>query len=340
MKNMNTQKDVRGKRAKRVMDTNENQLDIESHILEGTKWDEHIRTLELFRLLLKQQPDAEKVNEEGAENIVENSYLFSVVMQLGVSKGYNKEDFISQVRDFQNEGYVTLLSDDEAGLEQLILDKCYDKIQICFNEAQMLHFLLDESINLNRSMKDLMDILQKQKPVWEQYGREREEMEKWHDEISSMKAGCEQAIKEDKDARAKEAEKLKKEVGHITETKVDSQIEEALKLSGKIGATMQDMQKDIIQFMGIFIAIFALLGLNINNAGKWSTADFFHINLVITAAISTLLFLISIIMKGKSPRTSCMGILTAVLWIIAAFVFFVFPYLKDEIISFWVTYYK
>jgi len=340
MKNMNTQKDVRGERAKRVMDTNENLFGIESHILEDTNWDEHIRTIELFRLLLKRQPDAEKVNEEGAENIVENSYLFSVLIRSGISNGYDKEDFISQMLDFKEKGYVTLLSDDEAGLDQLIRDECYDKIQICFNEAQMLHVLLDESITLNRSMRDLIDILQKQRPVWEQYGREREEMEKWHDETSTMKADCEQAIEKDKDARAQEAEKLKEEVKNNTEKKVDSQIEKALELSGKIGAAMQDMQKDIIQFMGIFIAIFALLGLNINNAGKWSTADFFHINLVITAAISTLLFLISIIMKGKSPRTSCMGILTAVLWIIAAFVFFVFPYPKDEIISSWVTYYK
>lgn len=151
-----------------------------------------------------------------------------------------------------------------------------------------------------------------------------------------MKASCEELIEADKNARAQEteqlkadmdkhAETLKTDIETLTEKQVDDKLEEELKLSGKIGSATQDMQKDIIQFMGIFIAIFALLGLNISNAAKWTTADFFHMNLVIIASMATLVFLISIIMNVKSLRTICMGILTVALWVLSAFVFFMFP---------------
>lgn len=345
---MDIRKGIRGERAKRMMDTNENLHGIESNIIEDQKWDEHIRTIELFCLLLQQQPKEDGFNEEGVEITDETGYMFPVVLQLGISHGYDEDGFVSQMLNFKKAGYVTLSSvNEEEDLDQLIRDKLYDKIQICLNESQMLHALLNDSLTLNKSMRNLAIMLQKQKPVWESYDRSRQEMtrqhqemEKWHEELTSMKESWEEEIKTDQKNREQEAKDLKIEVESITKEKVDGQLEEELKLSGKIGAAMQDMQKDIIQFMGIFIAIFALLGLNISNAGKWSTADFFHINLVITASMATMLFLISVIMKGKSPRTSCMGILTAVLWVTSAFVFFVFPYLKDEIISFWGIYYK
>ena len=177
-----------------------------------------------------------------------------------------------------------------------------------------------------------MALLQKQVPVWEDYGNSREEMAKQyqeakelHDESMSMKTSCEETIENDKQSRVQEAEQFKEDIQKSTTNQVAKQLEEELKLSGKIGSLTQDMQKDIIQYMGIFIAIFALLGLNISNAENWTITDFFHINLVIIASMATLLFLISIIMKGKSARTACMGILTTVLWMLSVFVFFVLP---------------
>ena len=96
---------------------------------------------------------------------------------------------------------------------------------------------------------------------------------------------------------------------------------------------MQDMQKDIIQFMGIFIAIFAIIGLNLNHAESWTISDFFQMNLVITASLTTLLFLVSVVLNNKDNgfRKWLMGILTVLLWGASIFVFFIFPYLKYKI---------
>ena len=333
-----------------MIDTNENLLGAASDVSEYIKWDEHIRTIELFRLLLQQQLNAENTNEEGADYTVESSYMFSVLLQFAVSHGYEEEEFVSRMLSFYQSGYVTLSTIEDGDVEpkELIQKQDYKNIQVYLNKEKILQVLLDESISINRIMQNLMSQLQKQESVLARYDsgrqemtRQHQEMGKWHEESNAIRTEWEEAVKADLEKRERLTAELNAEVEKITKEKVDSQLEDELRLSGKIGNAMQEMQKDIIQFMGIFIAIFALLGLNIGNAGKWSTVDFFHINLVLTASMATLLFLISIIMNGKKDsRTSCMGILTAALWILAAFVFFVFPYLKDEVISFWATYYR
>lgn len=303
------------------------------NVLEYTELDKHIQKLKLLRLLLEQQPTMGDTGEDGAESTAEDIYMFPIMMAAGIEQGYTEEHFISEILDFQKAKYLTLLStDEEADWEQSIQEKKWGQIQICLNKEQMFRVLVDNSLILNNSMRNLMALLQKQVPVWEDYGNSREEMAKQyqeakelHDESMSMKTSCEETIENDKQSRVQEAEQFKEDIQKSTTNQVAKQLEEELKLSGKIGSLTQDMQKDIIQYMGIFIAIFALLGLNISNAENWTITDFFHINLVIIASMATLLFLISIIMKGKSARTACMGILTTVLWMLSVFVFFVLP---------------
>ena len=319
-------------------------LDAQGSDSKCEKPDETLHDIEFFHVLLELQPNTEDDEEHPANS----TYMLPVVLQAGVKKGYDRETFISHLFRFEEAGYVTLFPDDEeADLDQLKDGKLFDKIQICINEAKILPVLLKASLTLNEYIKKLADQFEKQKPVWEQYISGREEMDRqhkavaeWYKKSGEIKTSLEELIGNDKKNRALEAENLRQDMEDITKKRVDDQIEDELKRSGRIGAAMQDMQKDIIQFMGIFIAIFALLGLNISNANNWSAADFFHVNLVITASMATLLFLISVIMTGKSRRTHCMGILSAALWALSAFVFFVFPYLEDEIISFWRTYYK
>lgn len=295
--------------------------------------DKKIQEMELFRLLLQQQPKAEEMNEDGVESSAENIYLFSVVLQRGISNGYDEKEFISQILDFHKSGYVTLSVSDENDPEELIRAKAYDNVQIYLNEQKLLPILLNDSLFLNTFIQDLMSSLQKQKVIWDSYDsnraemiRQHQEVKKWHEESASMRESWEKARKADEEARKVQAESLKEEVQSITKKKVDGLLEDELKLRGKIGSAMQDMQKDIIQFMGIFIAIFALLGLNISNAGRWSMADLFHINLIITASMATLLFLISVILNGiKDSRTRWMGILTVALWVLSVIRFFPFP---------------
>lgn len=311
---------------------------------EYEKSEEIFQNIDIFYVLLELQPNTEEDEEPSANN----TYMLSVVLQAGIKKHYSKEAFISHMFRFEKDGFVTLFSDDDdADLDLLKEKQLYDKIQICINEAKILPVLLKASLTLNKSIKKLKGQLEKQEPIWKQYESDKKEMdrqykavEEWYKKSGELKTSLEKIVADDKKNRTLEAESFTKDMEDITKNRVNDLLEDELKRSGRIGAAMQDMQKDIIQFMGIFIAIFALLGLNIGNADNWSAADFFHVNLVITASMATLLFLISVIIKGKSRRTRCMGILTAALWALSAFVFFVFPYLKDEIISFWGTYYK
>ncbi len=326
--------------------------------LEGQKLKEHIETTKVFRVLLEQQPITANVLEDVQESGTDPIYTFSIVVKRVCERlGYEEEAAVSKLRDFAGHGYVTLLPfEKESATEQEIEENNYDKTGIQLNKPKIMDLLIDDSIMLGERIEKLMDSIQRMSEFQSAYGspeeiaQKHQEIEKLYSDAETMKSEWEKARDADKAEREKQAEELKSEVVKIAETKAKKTAEEtaqsisadeigkALGLSGKIGAAMQDMQKDIIQYMGIFIAIFALIGLNLGRTESWSISNFFHMNLVITASMATLLSFISVLMEGKSPRTRIMGVLTVVLWIAAVFVFFVFPYLRDEIISFWATY--
>ena len=308
---------------------------------------EHIETTKVFRVLLELRPNEAKVKGYTSNYGADTTYLFSIVVGHVCEKlNWDEENVASKLQDFKKRGYVTLsLLDEESEEEQLIDDVAvanydYSKIGIRLNEPQIMEVLINDSIIFGEQIEKMMESVRQlnefqknyessQEVMNEKYGRMRE----LHLETASIKREWESERDSDRQEREMQAEALKTEVKKMAEERAKKEaetistakIEEELMLNGKIGAAMQNMQKEILQYMGIFIAIFALIGLNIGHTESWSISDFFHMNLVIAGSMATLLFFISVLMEAKSLRTLFMGILTAVLWIAAAVAFMYFP---------------
>jgi len=70
--------------------------------------------------------------------------------------------------------------------------------------------------------------------------------------------------------------------------KMDDHIDRELELTGKIGGAMNSLQKEIIQYMAIFVAIFSILGINAASAGGKTVGELFAINLLLVSSISVL----------------------------------------------------
>ena len=371
-KNIYTRKNVKRGTGKGMTENNENQAteETERDRLEDTELKEHIDKIKIFRLLLDLPKNPAEVMAHEPEDEVDNTYSFEAVFGKWKALGYNESTFIPIMLDFNRKRYITLSSDGESDLEQPIDESNYGRIHISLNEPNMLEALLDDFIflgehmvrltsfskQLEASLFDYEENISKADEIYEKFQAQ-------YTNFSSSKDTWEEKLKADKTERQEQEKALKAEVKKIAEqrssniaksiakTTAGNEIEEELKLSGKIGAAMQDMQKDIIQFMGIFIAIFAIIGLNLNQAESWTISNFFQMSLVITASMASLLLFISIIMNskaskdgtdgknGKDSRTRYMGILAALLWALA-FVSFAFPYIKDDIISFWATYFN
>lgn len=333
-----------------MTEANKSSLETEGDVFDVSKVREHIKKIKIFRLLLGLPKDAAEVREHDPENDVDSTYQFSIVVShICKELKFSEEVAISILRDFSRQNYVRLsLHDDEqdeSEIEKSIQNKDgYDKIELSFSTARILEVLLDDSIVLSEGLEKLIDRSQRQEEFRASYETQFTEISTNYESMGKLYSDTVLAIEnfeeaakttiKDLNARADSLKaELNETVKPIAEKKAKETAEEVakteirkeLKLDGDIGSAMQNIQKDIIQFMGIFVAIFALIGLSIGRSSSWSVSDFFCMSLVITASMATLLFFISVIINGKRSRTIFMGIASVILWTTAAFAHFVFP---------------
>lgn len=329
-----------------MTEVHERRSETEGDIFDVSKVSEHIKKIEIFRLLLGLPKDAAEVKEHDPENDVDSTYQFSmVVSQICKELKYSEEDAVSILKDFGRKNYVSLSPHDdkidESEIEKSIQNKDdYDKINLSFNTARILEVLLDDSIVLSEGLKKLIDLSERQEEFRSSYETQFTEIAKNYENIEKLQSDIDSAKTEFKTIKDTNIEELKTQadtlkaelnetVGPIAEKKAEeaakNKVQDELKLGGDIGSAMQNMQKDIIQFMGIFVAIFALIGLSIGSSSSLSASDFFCVSLAITASMATLLFFISVIINAKRSRTIFTGIASVILWITAAVVHFGFP---------------
>lgn len=69
------------------------------------------------------------------------------------------------------------------------------------------------------------------------------------------------------------------------------------------GSFLQDIQRDFIQYMAIFIAVFALVNVNLNGLEGRTIKDFLGINLFLVASMTTLGALLDIVLCR--PQNEC-----------------------------------
>lgn len=93
--------------------------------------------------------------------------------------------------------------------------------------------------------------------------------------------------------------KYKDEIPKLTAESVNDE----LKRDGKIGSFLQDIQRDFIQYMAIFIAVFALVNVNLNGLEGRTIKDFLGINLFLVASMTTLGALLDIVLCR--PQNEC-----------------------------------
>lgn len=112
----------------------------------------------------------------------------------------------------------------------------------------------------------------------------------------------------------------KDSVPEIARQVVGDSVQEELKRTGAIGGFLQEVQKDLFQYMALFVAIFSVLGLNINSAGKWTVQQLLKLNLILVASLTTLIALLSVIAGPVKKRTYVLIGLAILLWGIASMV--------------------
>lgn len=108
-------------------------------------------------------------------------------------------------------------------------------------------------------------------------------------------------------------------------------INKELGREGKIGAFLESIQKDFIQYMAIFIAVFALVNVNLNGLENRSVPFFLSINLSLVASMVTLAALLSCVLhRSKENKINCKTVLlmifAVILWCITIYVIFIYYY--------------
>lgn len=113
--------------------------------------------------------------------------------------------------------------------------------------------------------------------------------------------------------------KYKDEIPKLTAESVNDE----LKRDGKIGSFLQDIQRDFIQYMAIFIAVFALVNVNLNGLEGRTIKDFLGINLFLVAAMATLGALLDIVLwhprneRNFPKKSMLLWCVSIVLWVIS-----------------------
>lgn len=243
--------------------------------------------------------------------------------------------------------------------KQLIDGGCYDKILIAIKEQQsglLLHNFVDVNIAMLEMKSQFCKVeeeLKQQKDILEQHNKEQQDISKINSEFQQKYNEFTKSMGEF-DSKQKDLEKQidqgKKDLTGQVESKYNSfvqelnkkqkdiensavsgaknkaveTIEDEIKSTGKIGQAMQDAQKSIIQYLAIFVAIFALVNINVEFAAKWSYAELFRVNVIMTTSMATLVTLVHMFTDKEHKWFKQMIMLLAVLWIVLAVSVFIF----------------
>lgn len=243
---------------------------------------------------------------------------------------------------------------DICAAKQLIQEGNYDKILVALKEQHsgiLLHNFVDVNITMlkmksqfNKVKEEVLQqrniikgyeakqhgILTVELEFEQKYNDFTENLEEWNNKQESLEKQIDQAkqslkVQLENGQKAleqyikTEQESIKEYARNEAGEKAVEKIEEEIKSTGKIGLTMQDAQKNIIQYMAIFVAIFALVNVNVVNAAHWTYAELFRVDVIMTTSMLTLVTLVHIFTNNKSKGINKMIILLAVLWTAVAF---------------------
>lgn len=238
---------------------------------------------------------------------------------------------------------------DASAAKQLIEEGEYDKILIALKEQQsglLLHSFVDVNIvmlEMKSQLNKVKEEFERQREIIEQYDQKQQAISNINSEFQqkykifeeilcvydSKQKDLEGQIREARNALTEQAgreyeefaqtlDEKQKDIEDSAVNKAEETIEREIKSAGKIGQAMQDAQKSIIQYLAIFVAIFALVNINVVNAAKWSYADLFRVNVIMTTSMTTLVTLVHIFTDKERKWLRQMLILLAVLWIALA----------------------
>ena len=121
-------------------------------------------------------------------------------------------------------------------------------------------------------------------------------------------------------------EKTKEKIKEIPDV-VTNTIDRELTREGRIGISLENTQKDIIQYMGIFVALFSLININIQSFSLKNIKLFIVMNVSLIASIIAMVGLLSgLIHKPHKVKridwyTVIMLISSMILWVMLYFIY-------------------
>lgn len=262
----------------------------------------------------------------------ENQYPLSIVLRMGTDFGYEENQIFLEILSFRRNGYMRLETEDGADqteVDELLKEEIYDKVLVRLNYG-VYGILFDNSIKLNEKITELEtrcgkdeEALERLNDNWKEYCASRDRIDQIKSEIEAQitefngqRGELNQTITDSEKKWVDDRKDFEKAMITQAENTALEAIEKELKLSGRIGKEMQNMQKDIIQFMVIFITIFTMIGIDIRNLDKWTMPVMLRANLILCSTMSTLMTLVSVIMAPSKIRTYVMSGLSVMLWLI------------------------
>ena len=287
-------------------------------------------------------------------------YMLSTALQY-IQQECDEKDFCQELLILVQEGYIEISvigePDDANGTDtdtakQLIDGGFYDKILIAIKEQQS-GLLLRNFVDVNIDMLEMKLQFNKVKDILEQYNKEQQDISNIHSEfrqkyddftshmgeLDSKQKDLENQIDQGKKDLTEQAESeynsfvqklgekqedIEKSAVNGAEEKAVETIEEEIKSTGRIGQAMQDAQKSIIQYLAIFVAIFALVNINVVNAAKWSYEELFRVNVIMTTSMATMVMLVHAFTNKEHKWFRWVIVLLALLWIVLAGSVFIF----------------
>lgn len=271
--------------------------------------------------------------------------LSAVLRRAREEYGFEEDELLQGILQLSREERIIIsskLAQKEAennpsiSVEQLMESKDYDNILIAFREQEnkiLLRNVVEANVFMLGMQTQFDKIEQKISMVeqsWNKYNEREQKSEGLYNKFSQtyqdfedekaawdkhqkdfegkLEKDREDILKEVKEEAKKEAKKGAKEI-----------IEEELLQSGKIGSALHDAQRNIIQFMAIFVAVFSLVSINVTNAGKWNYAELFRVNVIMTTAMFSLVTLIHIFTSENKKWLIRMGLTVAIMWLALAF---------------------
>lgn len=275
---------------------------------EGSQFESEILEAEVLKIMLDVL-----CQEKG-----EMEYTLQTVSADIKEKNISERDFWVAVKRLVKKDYISVkkssISQEENVQSELPeYTSSLDFSQYLYKESERLNFALADS--LLASIIRLQEAETFVRKTTDDFTKLREQMldlEKKTKEIT----GARKEVIEIRNGLQKKENSYLGELNEKVKEDVDDKLQEELKLDGQIGRAIQDMQKNIIQFMGIFVAIFALIGLNLGKADALAPEALLMVNLCLSAVIVTLMGAIGIIIHSGESKLQKIFCLAALLWIV------------------------